>query len=42
MISKMDLSYIGTDLFELGNGEMVESDILQIFLMHERFIYIYI
>ena len=27
LISKMDLSYIGTDLFELGNGEMVESDI---------------
>jgi len=27
LIDKMDLSYIGTDLFELGNGDIVENDI---------------
>jgi clan AA aspartic protease len=27
LIDKMDLSYIGTDLFELGNGEIVENDV---------------
>ena len=27
LIDKMDLSYIGTDLFELGNGETVENDV---------------
>ena len=26
-IDKMDLTYAGTDLFELGNGELVENDI---------------
>ncbi|MBL7117725.1 MAG: hypothetical protein ISS94_02930 [Candidatus Syntrophoarchaeum sp.] len=26
-IDKMDLSYIGTDFFELGNGEIVENDV---------------
>ena len=28
LIDKLDLSYIGTDLFELGNGEIVENDVL--------------
>jgi clan AA aspartic protease len=27
LIDKMDLSYIGTDFFELGNGEVVENDV---------------
>lgn len=27
LIDKIDLSYIGTDLFELGNGEVVENDV---------------
>jgi clan AA aspartic protease len=27
LIAKMDLSYIGTDLFELGNGKIVENDV---------------
>lgn len=27
LIDKMDLSYIGTDFFELGNGEIVENDV---------------
>jgi len=26
-IDKMDLTYVGTDLFELGNGEIVENDV---------------
>jgi len=27
LIDKIDLNYIGTDLFELGNGEVVENDV---------------
>lgn len=26
-IDKMGLTYVGTDLFELGNGEIVENDV---------------
>ena len=27
LMDKIDLSYIGTDFFELGNGEIVEDDV---------------
>ena len=27
LIDKMDMAYVGTDFFELGNGEVVENDV---------------